>query len=111
MTPVPRTPTRRTSSGAGRPISEPDLVATLELEDLPRLIGRRDLQRQRFEDAADPADLVGIRFRQLTLAEIEAVFQADSHVGAHDRGGRHDAHLEPSRTEDRPLVGITEQAI
>ena len=40
--------------------SERDLVAALELQNLARLVGRRDVKSQSFDDLSDLRDLIGI---------------------------------------------------
>src|SRR5207249_8762444 len=39
---------------------ESDIVAALQREKLPRLVGRGDFERQIFQDLADAADLIGV---------------------------------------------------
>ena len=46
---------------------EPDPVAALQLQHLPRLLRRRDLQRQLLQDAADLRHLLGVDFASLPL--------------------------------------------
>ena len=91
--------------------SERDLVAALEFKDFACLVSRRDVKPQSFDDLSNLRHLIGIRCRELTGADPEAVFQADPHVTA-DRGrDRRDRHLRSAGAENRPAIIIAEQAI
>src|SRR3954463_11650771 len=68
-------------------------VAALEVEHLPRLVGGGDLERQAGQDFANARDLVGVALGELAAAEPQAVFEADAHVGAHDRRHRDQRQL------------------
>src|ERR1700723_3238546 len=67
----------RAGSGALRQQSdsESDLVAAFQRQDLPRLVGRRDLQAKSFDDLANLRHLIGIRLRELAGADPQAVFR------------------------------------
>jgi hypothetical protein len=62
--------------------SEPNHVATLELQRGPRLGGCGDLGREALEDAADAAHLLGVGLGELAAAEIDAVLEPDADVAA-----------------------------
>jgi hypothetical protein len=48
------------------------------------------------------------RARELALAEVDAVLEADPDVAAHDRADRAKAHLVTAGGEDREQVVIAE---
>ena len=56
----------------------------------------RDFERQVFEQPANDRDLLGVRGGETALARIEAVFQPDPDVAAHDRADRAQAQLVPA---------------
>src|SRR5579872_4064619 len=60
--------------------SKRHLIATLERENLARLVGRGDLVAEAFEDLAHLRDLLGIRFGELAGADPQRVLHADANV-------------------------------
>ena len=86
-------------------------LRALEREQLAGLVRGRDLERQLAQDADDLRDLVGVRLRQLALRVVEAVLEADPHVAPHDRPDRDETRLVATGAENRPDVGVPEQAI
>src|SRR5689334_17793138 len=64
--------------------SEVDLVRPLQTQHPARLVRRGDLQRELLQDAADLGDLLGVALRLLATLKVDAVFQADPDVAAHD---------------------------
>src|SRR5690242_3855275 len=81
--------------------SERHRVAALQGEQLARLLRRGDVERQVLEDGADAGDLLGVALRELALAEIEAVLEADTDVAAHDRRGGDEGELMPAGRQHR----------
>ena len=53
--------------------SEIHLVAALEREDFARVVGRRDLQSQPFEDLPHLGDLLGVRLGELARADLSSM--------------------------------------
>src|SRR5690554_1077186 len=92
-------------------ILEGHLIAALEIEQISRFCGGRDLKRQGFQNRPDLAHLVGIRFRKLALANVDRIFQPDPHVGAHDRTHGAEGHLMTSGCENRPLIVVAEELV
>src|SRR5262245_57455792 len=72
---------------------EADLVLTLKLQHLARLVGGRDRKRELFEDTADLLHLMRVRLRELAAPEIEAVLQSDTHISTHLCADREEPHL------------------
>src|ERR1700754_1917071 len=90
---------------------EPDLLRALELQDLARLVGARDLQAQAFDDLAHLAALLRVAFRECSSSEPQAVLEADAHVAAEPRRDCRDAQLVPPGAQHRPLVVVAEEPV
>src|SRR5260221_12232428 len=90
---------------------EGDLVAALELQDIARLGGAGDLEREIFQDGANTADLLGIGLGELALAEIDRILKPDADAAAHH--GRHgdERQLMPPGGEDRPVILVAEKLV
>src|SRR3954462_5118293 len=73
--------------------SESDLIGSLQLQHLAGIAWCRDIETERFENAPDLQNLLCIAFRQLAAREIEAVFEADAHVAAHQSALGDQRHL------------------
>src|SRR5262245_65057372 len=91
--------------------SKLDLLYPLQLQPLARLGGRRDLERELLEDAADLRDLLGVAGRELALADVDAVLEAHAHVATADARHRGERHLVAARGEHRPLVAVAEKLV
>src|SRR3954470_17578431 len=87
------------------------IPSSFELQHLPRIVRRGDDEAELFQYAARLAHLLGVRFRELSSPEPEAVLEADAHVAAHHRAHRGDEHLVAPCAEHGPQVLVAEQAI
>ena len=103
-----RRPPQSRQAGA---VLERDLTRTLQRQDLSHFGGCRDLQRKLGQDSANLADLVGVGFGEFPFAEVEVVFEADSHVASHDRAGGDEVGLMLSGRENRPDVVVSEELV
>src|SRR5258708_26624729 len=90
---------------------EGDSVAAFELQYLARLGRAGALEREIFEYAAGPADLIGVRFGELPLADVDRILEPDANIAAHDRGHRHERQLMPAGGEHGPSVLLAEQLV
>src|SRR5476649_647079 len=69
---------------------EGDPITAFELQYLTRLRRAGDFERQVLQDGADAADLIGIRFGELTFADIDRILKSDTDIAAHHRSHRHE---------------------
>src|SRR6056297_1296355 len=81
------------------------------MEYLARLVGRRDLQTEPFDDRADETDLLGVRGRLFARTDPERVLETHPDMPAHRGRGRGNAHLVAARAEHRPVELVPEQAV
>src|SRR3546814_1726035 len=91
--------------------SEADLVAALERENLPCIVGRRHFQSQPFDDLAHTRHLRGIARGEHTLVEPEIVLEANADMAAKRGSLRRDLHLRCTGAKYRPAIIVAEQAI
>ncbi len=97
--------------GTGAPPLKPDRVAALELQHGARLGGRRDLERQLLEDAADLGDLLGVALRQLAAADDRGCPRARrARCRPSSRPGR-ERHLVAAGGQHRPVIVVAEQPV
>src|ERR1700689_3150068 len=92
-------------------MSEGYSVAALERQHLARFLGRRDFERQVFQDEADAPHLLRVRLGELALADIKRILEPDAHIAAHDRAHGDERQLVAAGGEDRPVVLIAEQLV
>src|SRR6185312_4021444 len=79
---VPGRMTIRCDAAGAAFILERHLVAALQRQHRAGLVGRGNFQRQRFQNGADAADLIGVGSGQLA-AVIERILQPDADIAAH----------------------------
>ena len=70
-----------------------------------------DVQPQPREHISNQADLLGVGFRQLALADAQRVFQAHTDMATHQGGLCDQWHLVTTCPQNRPLVGLSEQLV
>src|SRR5262245_6775337 len=63
--------------------SERDAIAALELEHRARVVGRRDLAAQAFDNPPHAPHLMRVGFREPARAVPERILEPDPHVAAH----------------------------
>src|SRR5688572_23242314 len=99
-------------SGAGPAARlESDAVAALEAEHRPRLGRGGDLAAERLEHLAHLGDLLGVRPRELALADEQAVLEPDPHVAAEQRRLGAELELVAPGGEGREQVVVAEQTV
>src|SRR6476619_1111874 len=76
--------------------SEPDLIGSLQLQHLAGIAWCGAVEPERFENAPDLRNLLGIAFRQLPARQIKAVFETDAHIAAHQGALGDQRHLVPT---------------
>src|SRR6266853_1418860 len=90
---------------------EAHCVPAFEMQDLARLVGRRDLEAELVENRADLLHLLRVGRGELALVDPQAVLETHAHVAAELCGLTRNRHLVPSRPEHRPLVRVTKKTI
>src|SRR5262245_33873281 len=75
----------------------------------PRLVRRSRREPEPLDDAAYAADLLAVAAGELALADPQAVFQADAHMGAH--GGGRDRHLHAPGPQIRTSGNRAEEPV
>src|SRR5262249_37032661 len=83
--------------------AEPHLPQPLEPQDSPCLVRGGRFEAEFAEDAGHLGDLIGVAPGELSLADVDAVLQANAHIAAHRGGGEGDRELETPGGRDRPL--------
>src|SRR5947209_6616415 len=86
-----------------RCFSEAYLREALELQDFAGFVRRGGFEAQFADDARHLRHLIGVARRQLALADIDAILQADAHIAAHRERRDADRELEAPRRRDGPL--------
>src|ERR1700722_14195040 len=79
--------------------SEIDFIAALGLQQCARFGGARDVEAQFLQNAANLADLLGIRSRKPALAGIQAVLEPDADIAAENGAQRDERQLMPPRRQ------------
>src|SRR4051812_47020322 len=100
-----------TVGGSGRQPLELHLVDAFQTEHLSGLSWRRRLETKLFDDAAYFCNLLCIARRQFARADVERVFETDTHVAADHRCGRAEIELVAAAGEHRPEIVLAEQPI
>src|SRR5690606_8575030 len=92
-------------------ISKRYSASPFQVQHLARFIGCSRFQRQFAQDADDLFNLFGVAFGEFALPDIDAVFQPDTDMSAHDGivGGY--AHLVPSRRQHRHVIVVAKQLV
>ena len=77
----------------------------------PRLVRGSRREPEPLDDAAYAADLLSVAAGELALADPQAVFQADAHMGAHGGGHRRDRHLHAPGPQIRTSGNRAEEPV
>src|SRR5262245_17588661 len=93
----------------GPPGLEPDAIPALQVQHRPRFRRRGDLAAERFEHLADLGHLLGVRFRQLALADEQRVLEPDADIAAEQRRLSAELELVAPGGEGREQVVVAEQ--
>ena len=90
---------------------ERDLVGALEVEDFACLVGRRNVDVQRFQNDADALHLFRAGDSQAARPDPQRVLQADAHVGPHGGANGGQLNLAATGAENRLAELVSEQAV
>src|SRR5690606_22613749 len=94
-----------------QPWSELHHVAALEFQHCTGFGGVGDLVAEFLENAPHLAHLLCIGTGELSLGDMQGVFQADAYIAAEHSGLGDEGHLEPPGGEYRPDIVVAEEAI
>src|SRR5471032_1416379 len=90
---------------------EGHLVSAFEIEQLPRLVRRGNLQTELLKYAPNFSDLIRVTLSELASTDIETVLQADAYVTSHQaRHGCHRRLMLPG-SKDGPVIVVAEKPV
>src|SRR5690606_42096551 len=92
-------------------VSEVNVISALQPKHLARIVGRRYLEVQRFEDGAHAAALSSIRLRPPAWPQPQGILTAPTHIGAHAGSHGSPRNLGTASTQEGPPTPRAEQTV